>query len=79
MHFSKIKYHAKPLRAVRSGTMITILLWSTLKVMISRQNPTNKEELVETTTQARYLVITPEELRLLVHLMPRRIEAVLKH
>lgn len=54
-------------------------LWSRLKVMVSRANPSNKRELIEAIIQAWFRVITPEELAHLVNSMPRRIEAVLKN
>ncbi|CAK9796081.1 Transposable element Tc1 transposase [Anthophora plagiata] len=54
-------------------------LWSRLKVMVSRQNPSNRRELIEAIIQAWYHLITSEDLRRLVHSMPRRIEAVLKN
>lgn len=54
-------------------------LWSRLKVLVARKNPSNKRELIASIIQAWYHVITPDELRRLVHSMPRRIEAVIKN
>lgn len=53
-------------------------LWSRLKVLVSRRNPSNKRELIEAILQAWFHVITAEDLRRLVDSMPRRIEQVIK-
>jgi ATP:corrinoid adenosyltransferase len=52
-------------------------LWQQIKVLIARNKPTSKANLIEEIVKAWYRVITPERLESLVNSMPRRCKAVI--
>lgn len=53
-------------------------LWHRLKILVAKNKPSNKTNLVEAIIKSWYHVITPEELAKLVESMPRRCQAVIK-
>ena len=54
-------------------------LWHRINVIIAKNKPSNKRELIENIIQAWHHIVTLEELRNLVQSMPRRCKAVIKN
>ena len=54
-------------------------LWHRINEIIAKNKPSNKRELIENIIQAWYHIATPEELRNLVHSMPRWCKAVIQN
>lgn len=85
--FNRMKVHATLLEVARTGLVTIMLLfclgletvltlenlWSMLQVLMSRYSTSSNRELIKAVIHAWYKVITPENLRCLVHSMPRRI------
>ena len=51
-------------------------LWHKINIIIAKNKPSNKIELIENNIQAWHHIVTPEELCNLVQSMPRRCKAV---
>lgn len=54
-------------------------LWQRIGVIVSKDKPKTKRELIEKIIHAWHHIITPEELRKLVNSMPRRCQMVIKN
>ena len=54
-------------------------LWHRINVIIAKNKPSNKRELIENIIQAWHHIVTLEELRNLVQSMPRRCKAVIQN
>lgn len=53
-------------------------LWARLKRLVSRTQPSNKRQLIESIIQSWHHVIQPQELQQLIYSMPRRCRAIIK-
>ena len=54
-------------------------LWRRINVIIAKNKPSNKRELIENIIQAWHHIVTPKEFRNLVQSMPRRCKAVIQN
>ena len=54
-------------------------LWHRINVIIAKNKPSNKRELIENIIQAWHHIVTPEELRSLVQSMPRWCRAMIQN
>ena len=54
-------------------------LWHRINVIIAKNNPSNKRELIENIIQVWHHIVTSEKLRNLVQNMPRRCKAVIQN
>ena len=54
-------------------------LWHRINTVVAKKKPTSKQDVIEKIIFAWHHIVTPEELRLLVHSLPRRCLAMIKN
>ena len=54
-------------------------LWHRINVIIAKNKPSNKRELIENIIQAWHHIVTPKELRNVVQSIPRWCKAVIEY